>query len=202
MSIRPLNADDSQMHQEDLIQRTKFKNPTISEMTSMKNALSPVVRGHNDPQIMQFSDSGDDYYEVPDNISDNDPRIFMCTCFTKREDFPCTCKYNPRGFNRAMYDKIVEKDTMYLNVITDEIVRLTEEQRLNDVTIKALYLRLTGMIVEDNLYLKQELEQRGKLDEYQAKEDALFARVLADIQEMYAAGIYEETLVNGEDQDP
>lgn len=169
MSMRPLNADDSQLYQEDLIQRTKFKNPSISEMTSMKNALSPVMRGQDDPQIMQFSDTGDDYYEVPDNISENDPRLFMCTCFIKREDFPCTCMYNPRGFNRAMYDKIVEKDTLYINVISEEIIKLTEEQRLNDETIKALYMKLTGMIVEDNLYLKQELEQRGKLHEYQAK---------------------------------
>jgi hypothetical protein len=118
MSIRPLNEDGIPGGQDTLIQRTKFRNPTISDMASSNHILSPVMKNKDDPTIMQFSDMGDDYYEVPENLPD-DLRFFMCTCHLKREDLPCTCKFNDVGFNRAMYLKVTTKDEFTFEYISD-----------------------------------------------------------------------------------
>lgn len=104
MSMRPLQ-EQTPANESSQIQRTKFRNPTISDMASSMKALSPEIRNSEDKAIIQFSEMGDDYYEVPDELV-KDPRYFICTCNLQREELPCTCKFNDIQFNKAMYNLV------------------------------------------------------------------------------------------------
>ena len=96
--MRPLN-DEVSIDENQMIQRTKFKNPTISDMAS------PAFKPNEEPAvILHFSDMGDEeYLTVPEGLS-HDPRYFLCTCHLRNEKQPCTCRFNDQKFNRAMFE--------------------------------------------------------------------------------------------------
>ena len=147
MSIRPLN-DEVSIGENQLIQRSKFKNPTISDMAS------PDFKGNDDPAIMNFSDmGGDEYFIVPDNLSE-DPRYYLCTCHLRNEQQPCTCRFNPQKFNRAMFEMARTKDGIYWDFCYQECMKLTEENNFTEKTLMEVYDKIVQIILEDNLFLK------------------------------------------------